>query len=39
MHSRPTCEVHMRDWLVPPVLFPLFLVVLVIAYAIFRAPG
>jgi hypothetical protein len=28
----------MRDWFVPPVLFPLFLVVLVIAYAVLRTP-
>jgi hypothetical protein len=26
----------MRDWLVPPVLFPLFLVLLIIGYAILR---
>jgi hypothetical protein len=28
----------MRDWLVPPVLFPLFLVLLIVGYAILRAP-
>jgi hypothetical protein len=28
----------MRDWLVPPVLFPLFLVLLIIGYAILRVP-
>jgi hypothetical protein len=29
----------MRDWLVPPVLFPLFLVLLIIGYAILRVPN
>jgi hypothetical protein len=29
----------MRDWLVPPVLFPLFLVLLIIGYAILRVPS
>jgi hypothetical protein len=28
----------MRDWLVPPVLFPIFLVLLIIGYAILRVP-
>jgi hypothetical protein len=28
----------MRDWLTPPVLFPLFLIVLIVGYAILRAP-
>ena len=28
----------MKDWLVPPVLFPLFLILLVVAYAILRTP-
>jgi hypothetical protein len=28
----------MRDWLVPPVLFPLFLVLLIAGYAILRTP-
>jgi hypothetical protein len=28
----------MRRWLEPPVLFPLFLVVLIVAYALLRAP-
>jgi hypothetical protein len=28
----------MRDWLVPPVLFPLFLVLLIVGYAILRTP-
>ena len=28
----------MKDWLVPPVLFPLFLVLLIICYAILRTP-
>jgi hypothetical protein len=29
----------MRDWLVPPVLFPLFLVLLILGYAILRTPS
>jgi hypothetical protein len=29
----------MRDWLVPPVLFPLFLVLLIVGYAILRTPN
>lgn len=28
----------MKDWLVPPVVFPIFLVVLILGYAILRAP-
>jgi hypothetical protein len=28
----------MKDWLVPPVLFPLFLVLLIVVYAMLRAP-
>ncbi len=28
----------MRDWLVPPVLFPLFLLLLIVGYAIVSAP-
>jgi len=28
----------MKDWLVPPVLFPIFLVLLIIGYAILRVP-
>ena len=28
----------MRDWLVPPVLFPIFLVLLIVGYAILRTP-
>ena len=28
----------MRDWLVPPVLFPAFLILLIIGYAIVRTP-
>jgi hypothetical protein len=28
----------MRDWLVPPVLFPLFLILLVVGYALVRTP-
>ena len=26
----------MKDWLVPPVLFPIFLILLIIGYAILR---
>jgi hypothetical protein len=29
----------MRDWLVPPVLFPIFLVLLIVGYAILRTPS
>jgi hypothetical protein len=28
----------MKDWLVPPVLFPLFLILLMVAYAMLRTP-
>jgi hypothetical protein len=28
----------MRNWLVPPVLFPALLVLLIVGYAIMRAP-
>ena len=28
----------MKDWLVPPVLFPLFLLLLIVAYAMLRTP-
>jgi hypothetical protein len=28
----------MKEWLVPPVLFPAFLVLLIIGYAILRTP-
>jgi hypothetical protein len=28
----------MRDWLVPPILFPLLLVLLIVGYAILRTP-
>ncbi|MEA2803357.1 MAG: hypothetical protein QOG78_1003 [Rhodospirillaceae bacterium] len=28
----------MKDWLVPPVLFPLFLILLVGIYAMLRTP-
>jgi hypothetical protein len=28
----------MKDWLVPPVLFPLFLILLIAAYALLRTP-
>jgi hypothetical protein len=28
----------MRDWLVPPVLFPAFLILLIVGYAIVRTP-
>jgi hypothetical protein len=28
----------MKDWLVPPVLFPLFLILLVVVYAMLRTP-
>jgi len=27
-----------KDWLVPPVLFPLFLVAMIVAYALLRSP-
>jgi hypothetical protein len=28
----------MKDWLVPPVVFPIFLVLLIVGYAILRTP-
>ncbi len=28
----------MKEWLVPPVLFPVFLILLIIGYAILRTP-
>jgi hypothetical protein len=28
----------MKDWLVPPVLFPLFLILLMVVYAMLRTP-
>ena len=28
----------MKDWLVPPVLFPLFIILPVVAYATLRTP-
>jgi hypothetical protein len=28
----------MRDWLVPPVLFPIFLILLAVGYALVRTP-
>jgi hypothetical protein len=28
----------MKEWLVPPVLFPIFLILLTIGYAILRTP-
>jgi hypothetical protein len=28
----------MRDWLVPPVLFPIFLILVIIGYALMRTP-
>jgi hypothetical protein len=28
----------MRDWLVPPVLFPIFLILVIIGYALVRTP-
>jgi hypothetical protein len=28
----------MRDWLVPPVLFPIFLILLIAGFAILRTP-
>ena len=29
----------MRDWLVPPVLFPAFLLLLIVGYALVRTPS
>ena len=34
----PQRRQRMKEWLVPPVLFPVFLVLLIIGYAILRAP-
>jgi hypothetical protein len=28
----------MKDWLVPPVLFPAFLILMILGYAILRTP-
>jgi hypothetical protein len=28
----------MKKWLVPPVLFPIFLVLLIVGYALLRTP-
>jgi hypothetical protein len=28
----------MRNWLVPPVLFPAFLILLIVGYALVRTP-
>ncbi len=28
----------MRNWLVPPVLFPTFLILLIVGYALIRTP-
>jgi hypothetical protein len=28
----------MHDWLVPPVLFPIFLILLIVGYALVRTP-
>ncbi len=28
----------MKDWLVPPVLFPIFLLLLIAGYALLRTP-
>jgi len=29
----------MRAWLTPPVLFPIFLLLLIVGYALLRTPG
>ena len=29
----------MRNWLVPPVLFPTFLILLIVGYALMRTPA
>lgn len=29
----------MKDWLVPPVLFPIFLVLVIVGYALVRTPA
>ena len=34
----PQRRCTMKDWLVPPVLFPIFLVLLIAGYAILRTP-
>ena len=40
VRSRQVREVHcMKDWLVPPVLFPIFLILLVVGYALLRTPS
>lgn len=28
----------MKDWLVPPVVFPIFLILLIVGYALLRTP-
>lgn len=28
----------MRDWLVPPVLFPILLILMIVSYALLRTP-
>jgi hypothetical protein len=38
VRSRPSGGARMKDWLVPPVLFPIFLIVLIVGYAILRTP-
>ena len=37
-HTGPHTGIDWKAWLVPPVVFPFFLVVMIIAYAIFRTP-
>ena len=40
--SRPNARCTVKNWkawLVPPVLFPIFLVVIIVAYAVLRAQG
>jgi hypothetical protein len=32
------CTMDNRHWYDPPILFPLFLVLLIVAYALLRAP-
>ena len=35
----PNCwGVRMKDWLVPPVLFPAFLILMILGFAILRTP-
>jgi hypothetical protein len=29
----------MKDWLAPPVLFPVFLILSIVAYALLRTPS